>query len=255
MEPAHRLLPTTMKLLLSAMTEVEARLVLLERIIERTGDQMAPLTIKADMLVAAGLRSEARALYQTLHERAPDASMLMRKLVAMQHAERDLDAAVDTVESWLERHPDDVHAHLMLAQAYTEQGQIAAAIDVLTPILEEQPGNVSVLDNLAWLLRDRDPERALTYAERAHRLQPDEASIMDTLGTLLVRKGELERGLDLLDDARIADPTTPVIALHYAEALTEAGRAAEARLILFGLVEKPFAEQSAARALLEAIER
>jgi len=255
MEPGHRLLPTTMKVLLSAVTDADARLVLLDRIIAQTGDQFAPLEVKGDMLAAMGELSQARALFQTLHERAPDEPLVMRKLVAMEHAGRNGGRIVEILESWLSRHPDDVDARLMLAQAYTEQDQTPAALELLSALVQDQPGNALVLSNLARLLRDSDAERALTYAERAHRLKPAEALIMDTLGTLLVRKGELERGLELLDEARIADPTTPSIALHYAEALTEAGRSAEARLILLGLVDRSFAEQTEARELLEEIDR
>lgn len=254
MDPGHRLLPATMKMLLAAVTDTNARLALLERIIARTGDQLAPLEIKGDVLVAMGELSRARALFRTLYERAPDERLLMRKLVAMEHAGGDGDRVIAILESWHGRYPSDVDAGLMLAQAYSEQGRTAAAIERLTALLRDQPGHAGVLNNLAWLLRDSDAERALAYAERAYRLQPGEASVMDTLGTLLVRKGRLERGLELLDEARIADPTTPAIALHYAEALAKADRAAEARLILLDLVEKPFAEQPAARALLEAID-
>jgi predicted Zn-dependent protease len=256
MQPGHPLLPVTIKVLLSAVSEADARLALLDRIIARTGDQFAPLEIKGYVLVAMGELSQARALFRILHERAPDEPLVMRKLVAMEHAGRNGDRVIEILESWRSRHPNDVDSGLMLAQAYSEQGRAAAAIELLTALLQDQPGNAGVLNNLAWLLSDSDAERALTYAERAHRLQPTEASIMDTLGTLLLRKGDLERSLALLDEARIADRTASGITLHYAQALNEAGRNSEARVILLELlVDKPSAEQSAARALLEKIDR
>jgi len=52
---------------------------------------------------------------------------------------------------------------------------------------------------------------------------------MDTLGWLLVQNGEINRGLILLQEARVKAPHEPEIHFHMAVALHKAGRNAEAR--------------------------
>ena len=78
---------------------------------------------------------------------------------------------------------------------------------------------------------------------------------MDTLGMALVRGSNLDRGLGLLDDARVADLTDATIAYHYADALIRADRGPAARLILLELVSKPFPELAGSAGTAESDRR
>jgi cellulose synthase operon protein C len=52
---------------------------------------------------------------------------------------------------------------------------------------------------------------------------------MDTLGTLLVEKGETARGVDLLQKASSTAPEDATIRLNFAKGLVRAGRTSDAR--------------------------
>ena len=75
--------------------------------------------------------------------------------------------------------------------------------------------------------------------------------MIDTLGWLLVLNGESNRGLVLLQEARIKAPHIPDIQYHLAVALEKVGRKDEARKELNRLLKsnKAFPERDKAEAL------
>jgi cytochrome c-type biogenesis protein CcmH/NrfG len=62
------------------------------------------------------------------------------------------------------------------------------------------------------------------YAEKANKLAPDQPGILDTLGTLLVEKGDTARGIELLQKATKLAPADPSIRLSLARALISTGQ-------------------------------
>ena len=63
-------------------------------------------------------------------------------------------------------------------------------------MLQEQPRNALVLNNLAWASHQaKDNRRAREYAEKAYAVQPDNPVILDTLGWLLVDAGQNDKAI------------------------------------------------------------
>lgn len=73
---------------------------------------------------------------------------------------------------------------------------------------------------------------AITLAEKANKLAPNQPAFMDTLAMLLVDKGEIPRAVELLGRAAELAPQAPSIRLNQARVLIKAGKKREARLIL-----------------------
>jgi tetratricopeptide (TPR) repeat protein len=119
-------------------------------------------------------------------------------------------------------------------------------------VLHAQPNPV-ILNNMAWLYADRDPQRAVELATQAYELAPTRAEIVDTYGWVLFQSGRRSEGLAALQQALIIAPRNAEIALHVAEALIEMQRADEARPMLERVLRdhpgSPFAES--ARILLD----
>ncbi|HSN70171.1 MAG TPA: tetratricopeptide repeat protein, partial [Steroidobacteraceae bacterium] len=86
-------------------------------------------------------------------------------------------------------------------------------------------------------------------------LAPENGAITDTLAWILVEKGDLRRGIDLLRKAADQAPNVPDIRYHLAAALARDGRAAEARSILAELLEseRPFQSRPQAETLLKEL--
>ena len=95
------------------------------------------------------------------------------------------------------------------------------AIRSYEEVLKQTDGsNVLVLNNLAFAYdQTGNPEKALGFAERALKLAPDNASVMDTTGWLLHRSGkDRKRALGLLRAAAGKAPGNAAIAAHLSQA-------------------------------------
>ena len=66
-------------------------------------------------------------------------------------------------------------------------------------------------------------------------MAPENAAALDTLGTLLVSKGDASKGLEYLKKATDLAPKRHDIRLNYARALVKAGRTEDARKELTAL--------------------
>jgi len=74
----------------------------------------------------------------------------------------------------------------------------------------------------------KDP-KAIEYAERAAKLAPGSAAVLDTLGVLLVEKGDRKRGIELIQRSASLAPNAPEIRLNLARALVKDGQKDAAR--------------------------
>jgi thioredoxin-like negative regulator of GroEL len=98
----------------------------------------------------------------------------------------------------------------------------------------------------------KDP-KALEYAERANKLAPNAAPIMDTLGWLLVEKGDTSRGVELLQQAVALGPQLDGIRFHLAKALIQTSQKDAARKQLEYL--QSHVEDAQVKAEIEALLR
>ncbi|MGH8211334.1 MAG: tetratricopeptide repeat protein, partial [Steroidobacteraceae bacterium] len=86
----------------------------------------------------------------------------------------------------------------------------------------------------------------------AYELAPASAAVADTFGWVLTRRGETARALPLLQRAARSVPADPELQYHFAYALAQTGRRAEAREILSRLLAsaRDFATRRDAERLL-----
>ncbi len=120
---------------------------------------------------------------------------------------------------------------------------------------QNHPGNLVVLNNLAWALHEARDPRALSYAEQAFKLAPDNPSVMDTLGWILVQQGQIARGLKLLQQALSKKPDAAEIQWHLAAAWAKSGDRVRAKSELERLLGsgQAFPQEAEARTLLEQL--
>lgn len=175
---------------------------------------------------AAAERHLAAALKQ--RPETETAILLSRALVA----QKKLESSQEVLEEWLKQHPRDLIVLLHLAGGYLSQNRNDQAISTYTRVIEHYPDHAPSLNNLAWLNRDKDPKRAMDYANQARRLAPNDPYVLDTLGQLALNEGDAGRALGLLREAARHAPAEPEIQLHLAAALIKQERLAEAEQIL-----------------------
>ena len=111
-----------------------------------------------------------------------------------------------------------------LAEYYAASKDWPNVLNALTTAIELIPNDHRVLNNLAYVLLGQtgEPDRALSYAERAVALAPTDANYADTLGWAYYRTGDLARAEQELRRAA-AIKSTPVNLTHLAQVLHEKG--------------------------------
>jgi putative PEP-CTERM system TPR-repeat lipoprotein len=180
---------------------------------------------------------QAEQAFRAAQKHAPDDGIVAMKLhITMTNGGKP--AAADlAVDKWLQEHPKDVIVRNYLAENALKQKDYRAAARHYQALIVQQPDNALVLNNLAWVTGELGDPKALSYAEKASTLAPTNASILDTLGMLLVKKGDVTQGLEKLQKAAQLAPNQADIRLHVAKALIQAGDKAAARKELEALAQ------------------
>lgn len=132
--------------------------------------------------------------------------------------------------------PDDTRLLYARALLAVDQGDDAAGERDLRRVIELKPDNAEALNALGYTLADRsargDPRQheALDLIQRALKLKPDEPAIIDSMGWLHYRMGDLDASLRDLRRAYAKQPDAD-IAAHLGEVLWVKGEHNEARRI------------------------
>ena len=170
----------------------------------------------------------------------------------------DSKAAVQTlkgVESKLAA--DDAQSRqaydIALAIALHHAGDHEGAKSAYQKVLEVQPDNTSVLNNLAYLLAEEldQSAQALPLVERAAELSPGNAQILDTLGWVQFKLGQVDKARATLESSIATQPLS-ANHLHLAEVLIDQGYKAQAGRHLKTAAD--LAEQNNETELLEQIQ-
>jgi putative PEP-CTERM system TPR-repeat lipoprotein len=154
---------------------------------------------------------------------------------------------------WLADHPADGIFRGYVAEQALRANDLKTAVAQYQVLVTQQPDNAVALNNLAWASGQLGDPKALSYAERALKLAPDSAAVLDTIGVLLTAKGDTAKGLEHLARAVALAPDRHDIRLNYAKALLKAGRTEDARkeLVQLQAVTQDFPGKSEIAALLK----
>lgn len=192
--------------------------------------------------------------YEQALAKAPGTVSLLKLHRALSVA-GDTKAADQRLLGWLKQYPKDQAARNYAAEVFMFTNRNREAIAQYEELLKLRPNNVQALNNLAILYHREKNSRALATAEQAFKLAPEQPSLQDTLGWILVEQGQLPRGLDLLAKAATHAPKIAVIRYHYGVALMRSGKNAEAKKELATAIDmgQDFAEKEAAKTLLKSL--
>jgi putative PEP-CTERM system TPR-repeat lipoprotein len=213
----------------------------------------AGLVLEGDLYMLKRDFSAAADVYEEAQRRNPSRLLAVRSYEARKRA--GVPDPVRPLDEWLLKHPGDAGARLVRALDYQRRGSLAQAAVEYEKILASKPDDVLALNNLAWVYAGLRDSRALSMAERAHVLDPANGAITDTLGWILVQKGEVERGKALLEKAVAQAPELPDVRYHLAVAQARAGAKEDARRTLTALLSAghDFDEKASAKLLLESL--
>jgi putative PEP-CTERM system TPR-repeat lipoprotein len=185
--------------------------------------------LEGDFWVGQQKWQDAEAAFRAAQKRAPDDGMVAVKVYATMTSAGKGAAANAAADKWLQDHPKDVVVRAYLGERALQKQDYKAAARYYQAVIAQQPDNAMVLNNLAWVAGELGDSKALSYAEKASTLAPTNPAILDTLGVLLVKKGDVTQGLEKLQKAAQLAPNQADIRLHLAKTLIKAGDKAAAR--------------------------
>lgn len=192
--------------------------------------------LQGDVLLQSGSYAEASVAYAKAQEIEPSGQILARYVRSLARDGKDKKART-ALEEWLARKPDDSTVRMLYASTLIRTRDFPAAIRENETLLRRFPNNAVLLNDLAWLYGETKDDRAIEFAEKAHKLAPESAAITDTLGWLLVRGGKTEKGLELLRKAHAGAPEQHDIGYHLAVALVRTGDKAGAQKMLKDILD------------------
>lgn len=191
-------------------------------------------------------QAQTRAAYLMAEAgRLDDARELLRRLRAdnmdlsedLYLAEGDLlvesglpDAAFDLYTHAMENAPDSTSLRYARALLAESLDRLDITESDLLEIISREPDNAVALNALGYTLADRTDryQEALTLIDKAYELQPDEAAIVDSMGWVRYRMGDLDAALMYLRRALDLE-YDPEIAAHLGEVLWMVGEHDHAR--------------------------
>jgi tetratricopeptide (TPR) repeat protein len=160
--------------------------------------------------------------------------------------------ALQRYSEGLREFPADSDLLYGTAMMHAEMGDIPAAEQVLRGLLAGQPDDARSLNALGYLLSNHSTryQEAFQLIERALQLTPDDPAVIDSMGWIHYRLGNLEKALELLREAFKRDPD-PEIAAHLGEVLWQLGQRESAEDVW----RTALAEHPEHRVLRETVDR
>ena len=207
-----------------------------------------------DVYMAQGQFVAALEAYERAWRRQQSGALAVKLDQARRGSGND-DAADPRLAEWIDAHPEEVVARLYQAGILESRGRRQEAIAQYQAVLQQQPRQVTALNNLALLyLAEGDP-RALSTAEDAYEAGSANLAVADTLGWILLQNGQIDRGAEMIRRAAPLAERNSEIRYHLAVASAKTGHTADARKQLLALLadDRPFAQRAAAEALLESL--
>jgi len=228
-----------------------------QRLAATLPEQPAAQALEGDYLISIKRPADAKVAYQKAFAAHPSL-ILAERLSAGDIRDGKVADADKVLTKWAADHPDDIPAKFAVANFALGQKDWARAKTLYEGLLtKERSGDPLILNNLAVIYqRDNDP-RALEYAQRAHAVAPQNTAITDTLGWIMVQKGDAANGVKFLQLAANAAPNSPDIQYHYAAALGATGKKGDAAdLLKKALADgKDFEGKKDAQALLDKLSK
>ena len=163
----------------------------------------------------------------------------------------DKDVALKSLGDYLARHPGNKLVKKQYAILVLGFGELAKARVLYEQLVRDDPADALALNNLAWLVVQDNPGRALTLAQRAVKANPSSPDYLDTLGSMQMNRSDNKGAVASLQKAHALRPDDAEISYHLALALEAGGNSAQSQAILQALIKRGgFGDLEAAKNLL-----
>jgi tetratricopeptide (TPR) repeat protein len=147
----------------------------------------------------AGQKVDAAISLAFIDEKRGDAIMATRRLEALRASQ-----------------PDQAHLTLSLAMIEERRGAWQHALDLVEPLIKKKPGSVEALNFWGFVAADHghDLDKARKRLQAAAALEPGSGAVLDSLGWVSFRAGQMDKAALFLEQAGRLEPGDAEILSH-----------------------------------------
>jgi len=210
-----------------------------QNLLEKNPLALGPKFLLAQIYLAQGSQGEAADELNGIIDLAPTWRPPYM-ILARQYVDSDeVDSARSRLALLLSNLPDDERAMAMLGALDEAQANYSAAAERYEALLKAHPASILAMNNLAYLYSTHLPDldRAFKLASAAREMQPRDASIADTFGWVLIKRGEYRRALGILREFEARLSRSPESSYHLGLAHYLTGIEPPAKVYLAAAVE------------------
>lgn len=198
------------------------------------GNDFLPAQLRSSEILLDQKRYDeaSRRLAET-RNRQPDYAIQLYLIEAEGLSNRDqVDRAWNIIQQGLKQFPDDLNLLYTRSMLAEKRNDLAQMEQDLRLIIQREPDNAMALNALGYTLADRTTRysEARDLIQKAHSLNPDDPAILDSLGWVNYRLGNLSEAETYLRKALERFPDHEVAA-HLGEVLWAQGKQSEARKV------------------------
>ena len=198
------------------------------------GNDYLPAQLRqADILISHGRGTEASKKLAAARDAQPDFAIQLYLIEAETlSANNQTDRAWNVLQQALKQYPDDMNLLYSRAMLAEKRNNLEQMERDLRAIIQREPDNAMALNALGYTLSDRTTRYAEAKAliQQAYDLNPDDPAVLDSLGWVNFRLGNLDEAERLLRQALERFPDQEVAA-HLGEVLWANGKQREAKKI------------------------
>ena len=208
--------------------------------------------LRADLYWATAQPQKALTFYQQSYQITENRKALLG-IYRIYRSNKQYSLVNALLNSWLNKHPDDLTLAISLAENYRPMGELNKASQYYKDLVENNPDNAVILNNAAIIHRElRQYEQAAQLSELAYQLMPQHVTILDTKAWIEFYRGNYTTALALLRKANTLEYENAEVKYHLAATLAKLNRLKEAKKYLKESVRSPqdYPEKSTAKALL-----
>lgn len=191
----------------------------------------------------------------------PQAAVLQFQKGWVYYHSRNFEKAVTQFESVIRDFPDETRVvrqcQFSLSNIYVLQGDLPRGEAILEKVLEEDPEDISVNNDLGYLYADqgKNLDKAEKMIRKAVAAEPDNAAYLDSLGWVLFKLGKYQEAIAPLEKAvELRSGGDGTIYEHLGDVYEKLGRAADAAKAWATALEKTKVERFPDEKLLKRLE-
>ncbi|RON67429.1 hypothetical protein BK675_24020 [Pseudomonas fluorescens] len=198
------------------------------------GNDYLPAQLRqADILMSNGKTAEAQSKLAAERDEQPDYAIQLYLIESESlSTNKQDDKAWKVLQQALQKYPDDLNLLYTRAMLAEKRNDLAQMEKDLRLIIKRDPDNAMALNALGYTLSDRTTRyaEAKTLIEQAHQINPEDPAVLDSLGWVNYRLGNLDDAEKYLRQALERFPDHEVAA-HLGEVLWAKGNQREAKQV------------------------